>query len=51
MSIIMTTHSMGAWPELGARRFLLKDGRLEPASEAFAIAQGFRHHQRYIHAE
>jgi ABC-type transporter Mla maintaining outer membrane lipid asymmetry ATPase subunit MlaF len=51
MSIIMTAHSMGAWPELGAGRFLIKDGRLEPASEAFATVSGFKHHQRYIYAK
>ena len=51
MSIIMATHSLSAWPEWGAARYMLKGGRLEPAEVAFANARGLRHLQRYSHAQ
>jgi ABC-type lipoprotein export system ATPase subunit len=49
VSILMAAHSLGAWPEHEARRFMLKGGRLEPAGEAFARVRNLRHNQRYGH--
>jgi len=49
VSILMASHSLGAWPEHGARRFMLGDGRLDPAEEAFAKARNLRYNQRYGH--
>lgn len=49
MSILMASHSFGAWPEHGARRFMLNGGRLESADEAFAKVRNLRHNQRYEH--
>jgi ABC-type transporter Mla maintaining outer membrane lipid asymmetry ATPase subunit MlaF len=51
MSVIMAAHSLSAWPEWGAKRFMLKNGRLEPAGEAFPPASGLKRNQRYSHAE
>jgi len=41
MSILMATHSLGVWSELGAQRFMLTDGRFEVAGEAAANAVYF----------
>jgi ABC-type multidrug transport system ATPase subunit len=51
MSIIMTAHSMSAWPELNAVYFTLSNGRVELTGTASAAAHGFKNHVRYIHAE
>jgi ABC-type transporter Mla maintaining outer membrane lipid asymmetry ATPase subunit MlaF len=51
MSVVMTAHSMSAWPELNAKYFMLTGGRLESAGAASAAAHGFKNHERYIHAE
>jgi ABC-type transporter Mla maintaining outer membrane lipid asymmetry ATPase subunit MlaF len=48
MSILMAAHSLGAWPQHEAQRFMLKGGRLEPAHEAFAKVRNLRHNQRYV---
>jgi len=49
MTILMATHSLGAWPEHGARHFMLGGGRLEPAVQAFAKVRNLRQNQRYDH--
>jgi ABC-type sulfate/molybdate transport systems ATPase subunit len=49
MSILMAAHSFGAWPEHGARHFMLKGGRLESADEAFARVRSLRYNRRYDH--
>jgi len=51
MSVIMAVHSFGAWPEWDAARYVLKDGRLEPADGMFAEGRDYRYFQRYGHAE
>jgi ABC-type transporter Mla maintaining outer membrane lipid asymmetry ATPase subunit MlaF len=54
MTVIMSSHSLGVWPEWDAQRSVLKDGRLEPAGEAFAsytAARGLKHSQRYSYAK
>jgi ABC-type methionine transport system ATPase subunit len=51
MSIIMAAHSLSAWPEWSAKRFMLKDGCLEPASEAFGAVRNVKYHQRYSYAK
>ena len=55
MSVIMSSHSISAWPEWSAGRFQLKGGRLERADEAFAKARDLRGNTRfdrkYSHAE
>jgi len=49
MSILMATHSLGAWPEHNAQRFMLGGGRLEPAGRAFAKVSNLKYNQRYDH--
>ncbi len=49
VSVLMASHSLGAWPEHSAQRFMLNNGRLEPATEAFAKIRNLRHNQRYEH--
>jgi len=49
MSILIATHSLGVWPEHGARHFMLNGGRLEPAGQAFAKVRNLRYNQRYDH--
>jgi len=55
MSVIMAAHSISAWPEWSAGRFMLKGGRLDRADEAFAKARDLRGNMRfdrkYNHAE
>ncbi|MDR3013236.1 MAG: ATP-binding cassette domain-containing protein [Chitinispirillales bacterium] len=55
MSIVMASHSLSAWPEWSAGRFVLKDGRLEPAGNAFATVKDLggnqRYNQRYSYAK
>jgi ABC-type multidrug transport system ATPase subunit len=55
MSVIMSSHSISAWPEWSAGRFQLKSGRLERADEAFAKAHDLRGNirfdRKYSHAE
>jgi energy-coupling factor transporter ATP-binding protein EcfA2 len=51
MSVIMASHSLSAWPEWSAKRFVLKDGRLESAGEAFAPVRSVKYHQRYNYAK
>jgi ABC-type transporter Mla maintaining outer membrane lipid asymmetry ATPase subunit MlaF len=52
MSVIMATHSLSAWPEWSAGRFMLRDGHFGPADEAFApAARELRFNQRYSNAK
>ena len=47
MSVVIAAHSLSAWPEWDAGRFMLDEGRLKPAETAFAKARNIRHNQRY----
>jgi len=56
MSIIMASHSISAWPDWSAGRFMLKGGRLERAEESFAKVRGglrgnINFDRKYNHAE
>jgi ABC-type methionine transport system ATPase subunit len=51
MSVVMSAHSLSAWPEWSAGRFMLKSGRLDSADEAFAKVRSLRHNQRYGHGQ
>jgi len=51
MSVIMAAHSISAWPDWDAKRYQLKDGRLESASEAFAQARDINYNRKFSYAK
>jgi ABC-type lipoprotein export system ATPase subunit len=51
MSIIMAAHSVNAWPDWNAKRYMLQDGRLGPAEEAFAGARDIRRDQGSVYGK
>jgi ABC-type transporter Mla maintaining outer membrane lipid asymmetry ATPase subunit MlaF len=53
MTVIMAAHSINAWPEWDAGRYMLKDGRLEPAAAegAFAKVRDIRYNQRFVYGK
>ncbi|MFP4012886.1 MAG: ABC transporter ATP-binding protein [Chitinispirillaceae bacterium] len=40
MTIVMISHALNAWPEWQAKRLMLKNGRIESASEHFRVFRG-----------
>jgi ABC-type ATPase involved in cell division len=51
MSIIMAAHSINAWPDWSAKRYMLQEGRLGLAEEAFANARDIRRDQRFVYGK